>query len=73
LILTTVSWITTLSILAAAPSALKLGFGLEGKLTDEEEAAIEAAVDRTFKVALRHDKHLRRQRADARKDSTAGL
>jgi tetratricopeptide (TPR) repeat protein len=53
--------------LAAAPSALKFGFGLEGKLTDEEEAALDAAVARTFKVALHHDKDLRRQRADAKK------
>lgn len=52
--------------LAAAPSALKFGFGLEGKPTEEEEAAIAAAVDRAFKVALGHDKRLRKQRADAR-------
>jgi tetratricopeptide (TPR) repeat protein len=52
--------------LAAAPSALKLGFGLEGKPTEEEDDAISAAVDRTLKVALRHGKRLRRQRTEAK-------
>ena len=53
--------------LDAAPSALKFGFGLEGKTTAEEEAAIDAAIQRVFKVAARHDQHLRRQDLEAKK------
>jgi tetratricopeptide (TPR) repeat protein len=52
--------------LAAAPSALKLGFGLEGKTTVKEESAIDAAIRRAFKTATRHDQHLREQELEAK-------
>ena len=51
--------------LAAAPSALKLGFGLEGKTTAKEETAIDAAIQRAFKTAARHERHLREQELEA--------
>ena len=52
--------------LAAAPSGLKLGFGLEGKTTAKEEAVINAAIQRAFKTASLHDQHLREQEAAAK-------
>jgi len=52
--------------LAAAPSALKLGFGLEGKTTEKEETAIDAAIRRAFKTAARHERHLREQELEAK-------
>ena len=52
--------------LAAAPSALKLGFGLEAKTTVKEETAIDAAIQRAFKKAARHDQHLREQEVKAK-------
>jgi tetratricopeptide (TPR) repeat protein len=52
--------------LAAAPSALKLGFGLEGKTTAKEETAIDAAIQRAFKVAVRHNRRLREQELEAK-------
>ena len=51
---------------AAAPSALKLGFGLEAKTTVKEETAIDAAIQRAFKKAARHDQHLREQEVEAK-------
>jgi tetratricopeptide (TPR) repeat protein len=52
--------------LAAAPSALKFGFGLEGKTTAKEETAIDAAIRRAFKTATRHDQYLREQESEAK-------
>ncbi|MEO6193782.1 MAG: hypothetical protein ABIS20_12290 [Thermoanaerobaculia bacterium] len=51
--------------LDAAPSSLKFGFGLEGKTTAKEEAAIDAAIQRVFKVVTRHDQNLREQELEA--------
>lgn len=52
--------------LAAAPAALKFGFGLEGKITAKEESALDAAIQRAFKTAARHDRHLREQGVEAK-------
>jgi tetratricopeptide (TPR) repeat protein len=52
--------------LDAAPSALKLGFGLEGKTTAKEETAIDAAIQRAFKTAAHHERHLREQELEAK-------
>jgi tetratricopeptide (TPR) repeat protein len=52
---------------ATAPSSLKAGFGLEAKMTAEEEAALDAAIDGVFTVALNHNQHLRQQESEAKK------
>jgi tetratricopeptide (TPR) repeat protein len=52
---------------ATAPSSLKAGFGLETKMTAEEEAALDAAIDGVFTVALNHNQHLRQQESEAKK------
>jgi tetratricopeptide (TPR) repeat protein len=52
---------------AAAPCSLVAAFGREGKPTPEEETATDAAIDRVFAEALRHDRHLRHQKEEAKK------
>jgi tetratricopeptide (TPR) repeat protein len=58
--------------LAQAPVHIRalLKFEAEPALAQKDAADLEAAIDRAFKVALRHEKHLRRQRKDARKIET---
>lgn len=58
--------------LAQAPVHIRalLKFEAEPALAQRDAADLEAAIDRAFKVALRHEKHLRRQRKDAQKVET---
>ena len=58
--------------LAQAPVHIRalLKFEAEPALAQKDAVDLEAAIDRAFKVALRHEKHLRRQRKDAKKVET---
>jgi tetratricopeptide (TPR) repeat protein len=59
--------------LAAAPLPLRLLLGLEPvqrELTAEEDAAYDAAIGRAIGTALKHERHLRGQRTQARKALT---
>jgi tetratricopeptide (TPR) repeat protein len=58
--------------LAQAPAHIRALLKFEGEpaLVAKDEADLDAAIDRAFKVALRHDRHLRRQQKDAKKVET---
>lgn len=55
--------------LAQAPARIRALLKFEGDaaLAEKDAAETDAAIDRAFQVALRHDRHLRRQEKDAKK------